>query len=137
MAQGDPRTDDQLLEIVEAFALRARRVLAHSLWANEFDLRFLADGAWIARRKDGAVSLERRLPNEEVLESLAARVRPLTLKNDRIHHGDVLKALSAYLTRHGHPDEARGVGRCGKTGSRWTSRWGVWLRHFAEEDRLG
>jgi len=36
------------------------------------------------------------------LESLAARVRPLILKKDPVHHGYALNALATYLTRHGH-----------------------------------
>jgi hypothetical protein len=75
---GDPRTDRQLLAIVGAFVLRARRVLAHSLCVDEPSLKTLADGAFYAIRRDGAESVQRRLPNEEILESLAARVRPLT-----------------------------------------------------------
>jgi hypothetical protein len=103
---GDPRTDEELLAIVAAFVLRARRVLAHSLCADEAALLALADGAWIAIRKEGVESLQRRLPNEESLESLAARVRPLTLQDDGIHYNQVLNALSALLVRHGHPQEA-------------------------------
>lgn len=104
---GDPRTDRQLLATVGAFVLRARRVLAHSLCVDEPSLETLADGAFYAIRRDGAESVQRRLPNEEILESLAARVRPLTLEGDGIHFNDVLNALSAYLVRHGHPDEAK------------------------------
>lgn len=104
---GDPRTDQQLLAIVAAFVLRARRVLAHSLCADEASLEALADGAFYAIRRAGVESVQRRLPNEEILESLAARVRPLTLEADGIHYNDVLNALSAFLVRHGHPEEVK------------------------------
>jgi len=94
------RTDDELLSVVSAFVLRARRVAAHSLCADDQQLEFLANGAWIARRQDGKESLQRRFPAEQDLESLAARVRPLTLENDPVHYGRVLNALSEYLHRH-------------------------------------
>jgi hypothetical protein len=97
----DPRSDAELLGIVEAFVVRARRVLAHSLTKDESELTFLADGAWLGTKRDGKVELARRLPSEEAVESLAARVRPLTLHDDGIRYDVVLKALAAYLSRHG------------------------------------
>jgi hypothetical protein len=102
----DPRSDAQLLGTVEAFVLRARRVLAHSLCEDEEGLTYLADGAWFAKRQDGVESISRQLPAEETVESLAARVRPLILQRDPVHYGTVLKALGSYLTRHGHPEQA-------------------------------
>lgn len=103
---GDPRTNEQLLAVVAAFVLRARRVLVHSLCEDATALQALADGAFYAVRERGQVSVQRRLPNEEALESLAARVRPLTIVGDGIHYNDVLNALSVYVSRHGHPSEA-------------------------------
>lgn len=102
----DERSDAELIAIVEGFVLRARRVVAHSLCADDNGLANLADGAWRAIRKSGEESLQRVLPNEEVLESLAARVRPLILKKDPVQHGYVLNALTTYLMRHEHVDSA-------------------------------
>jgi hypothetical protein len=102
----DPRSDEQLQEIVEGFVLRARRVLAHSLASDETSLEVLAAGAWMAVRVDGVVNLERRLPNEEALESLAARVRPLTLQRDPVRYDYVLKALKSLLIRRNEPRHA-------------------------------
>jgi hypothetical protein len=102
----DQRTDEQLIEIVERFVLRARRILAHSLCTNEFEIQCVADGAWYAARKDGVESISRRLPNEETLESLAARVRPLMLMDDGVHYNTVLNALSNLLMRNGRPHDA-------------------------------
>lgn len=102
----DERTDEQLVGIVEGYVLRARRILAHSLCADEEALENLADGAWYAIRKDGVESLRRSLPNEETLESLAARVRPLILQRDPVQYGYVLNALAFYLVRHGHMEQA-------------------------------
>lgn len=96
----DPRTDEQLIAMVDAFTLRARRVLAHSLVANVQGLEALADGGFFARRKDDKVSIERHLPSEESVESLAARVRPVTLQQEAVHYNKVLNALMALLLRH-------------------------------------
>jgi hypothetical protein len=63
----DERTDEQLIDIVAGFVLRARRILADSMMAGETALEALAAGARFAIRKGGNESLERRLPNEETL----------------------------------------------------------------------
>jgi hypothetical protein len=102
----DPRTDDELMLIANAFTLRVRRIESHSLMAHEATLSHLAGSGFVLRRKDGVASIERRLPNEEVLESLAARVRPLTLEQDPVYYAKAIKALTAYLHREGHPDHA-------------------------------
>lgn len=114
----DKRTDEQLIEVVERFVLRARRVLAHSLCSDEDGLTNLADGAWYAARKDGVESVSRRLPNEEVVESLAARVRPLLLQNDGVHYDTVLNALSVLMVRRGLPENAAW---CKRTKKEWRS----------------
>jgi hypothetical protein len=101
----DPRTDKQLIEILERFVLRARRIMAHTLCADTVGLRNLADGGWYASRKDGVESLHRRLPGEEITESLAARVRPLLLQDDGVHYATVINALSSLLHRRGRPND--------------------------------
>jgi hypothetical protein len=50
---------------------------------SDAKLANLADGDWYAIRKNGEESLQRLLPNEEVLESLAARVRPSSSRRTR------------------------------------------------------
>lgn len=96
-----PPTDDELIARIEAFVLRARRVLAHSLCANMDWLTTVADGGMFMIRDNGVESIQFRYPSEEPLESLAARVRPLILQQDPIHYGRVLKALTLYLKRNG------------------------------------
>lgn len=114
----DKRTDEQLIEIVERFVLRARRIFAYSLCADEVGLANLADGAWYSTRKGGIESISRLLPNEEVLESLAARVRPLLLQDDGVHYNAVLNALSSLLIRSGRPEDA---GWCKELKKSWQS----------------
>lgn len=100
----DPRTDSELMAIANAFTLRVRRIEAHSLMADEATLSHLAGSGFVLRRKDGVASVERFLPNEEVMESLAARVRPLTLEQDPVFYAKAIKALNAYLHRNGHAE---------------------------------
>lgn len=115
---GDPRSDDELLVVLQAFVMRARRVLSHSLCSDYAALEALADGAMTVRRRDGVESIRWTLPNEESLESLAVRVRPLIIHDDGLHYTAVLKALSAWLHRHG---QARDVSWCRALKKDWQS----------------
>ena len=99
-----PPSDAELIAVIAGFVQRARRVVAHSLLQDEGGLDALAAGAFFAEQKDGAVSLKRILPNEEILESLAARVRPLTLQQDPVHYDKVLNALQSLLHSNGNTD---------------------------------
>jgi hypothetical protein len=85
---------------VEAFVLRARRVVAHSLAEDPETLLSLARGSMTLEydRATGKQFLTRQMPEEEVLESAAARVRPILLASEPVHWGRTLKALS-YLCR--------------------------------------
>jgi hypothetical protein len=102
----DQRTDEELLAIIEGFVLRARRVVAHSLTDDEL-LDELAGGGWQLTRESGQISVQRHLPGEEALESLAARVRPFILNEDPVQYGYVLNALTSYLTRRGRHEDVR------------------------------
>src|SRR4051794_14815961 len=68
-------------EIVARFVLRARRVEAHSLVQDREAFAELAEEKGTIRLTvDGSGTMTRSLPaDEEVFESLAARVRPLVL----------------------------------------------------------
>lgn len=93
-------SDEQTLA---RFVLRARRVAAHSLVQ---DRTTLPDHARNEFRgivdESGKVSITRRLPpDEEIFESLAARVRPLTLPSEPIHYVKVFEALDRQLSAAG------------------------------------
>ncbi|MGQ0843377.1 MAG: hypothetical protein ACT4QF_04515 [Sporichthyaceae bacterium] len=96
-----PPTPEESLRTVEAFVVRARRVLAHSLAQDFAALMRLADGSMEVVRAGNVLSLEQPLPDEEALESLAARVRPLVLQDDPVHYDKVLNALSRLLRQRG------------------------------------
>jgi hypothetical protein len=99
----------QNLATVEAFVLRARRVVAHSLANDPEALLALARGSMTLEydRATGKQFLTRQMPEEEVVESAAARVRPILLVSETVHWGRTLKALS-YLCR-GKSDIAVGA----------------------------
>lgn len=89
------------LRTISRFVLRARLVQEHSLAQDKLALEKYA--AWtmtfnlIVNTKTGERSVEMKpaplLPTEQV-ESAAARVRPLFLKDDGVHYDKVLNALS-------------------------------------------
>jgi hypothetical protein len=67
---------------LETFIVRARRIAAHSLAQDVDQLRRLSGGNWgIEGRADGKTYLRIDYPPEEQIESAAARLRPLLLKD--------------------------------------------------------
>lgn len=81
-------------ETIKQFVLRARRVAVHSLaqpreQLTKFSREVLSGTIDLA----GMITTVETLPNEEALESLIARVRPLTLNSEPIHHAKVLNAI--------------------------------------------
>lgn len=85
---------------LEAFVLRARRVAEHSLVQ---DRGYLQNLAAVVLREPGTEDPRDAVkvvedPDEEALESLLARVRPILLVDDTVHHAKLANALSR-LTR--------------------------------------
>lgn len=91
--------DEQARATLAAFVLRARRVGEHSLASDPVALGHLCKPSWqvTLSHVDGQATVRRTLPDEESVESLAARVRPVILQDDPVHHGKVLNALSYML----------------------------------------
>lgn len=85
---------------LEAFVVRARRVEAHSLAQDLQALQQLAAGRWQLVHDGRTVRMSQELPPEEVIESAAARVRPLLLKSEHCHYGKALTAIG-YFVRDG------------------------------------
>ncbi|WP_329528506.1 hypothetical protein [Streptomyces sp. NBC_01462] len=95
MTLGKTQTDRAALcrGRLEAFVVRARRVEAHSLAADWDALVTLADAPYtVTARGNGEAHVRQEYPAEEVVESAAARVRPLLLEGDACSY---LKALAA------------------------------------------
>jgi hypothetical protein len=88
-------TDEELLA---RFVVRARRIEAHSLLKQEIFTQFLTGSMNMHLSVDGLATIRHPLPpDEEVFESLAARVRPLAVESEPIFHTTVLDALQRLL----------------------------------------
>lgn len=101
------RMDDG--ETLRRFVLRARRVQAHSIVQHRDELLRHAQGSFhghldLASR----ITFTRRLPaDEEVFESLASRVRPLTVKSEPVYYVKVFEAIERALGDADAGDELR------------------------------
>lgn len=83
---------------LQKFALRARRIAAHSLAADRERLAEMANPRMaINLNLNGQIELRRELPDEEVFESMAARLRPILVNSESVHHRKVLTALETVL----------------------------------------
>lgn len=80
------------------FVLRARRIQAHSLASDRQALLLLSELTLTGHiGLDDTVEMRRVLPDEEVFESLAARVRPVLVKTESVHHKKVLAAIQVCI----------------------------------------
>lgn len=91
---------------VQRFVLRARKMMAHSLVRENFDLlNDLASGTYKAtievNKKTGGsnATLNLELPPEEAFESFAARLRPFTMGRESVYWSAVLDALEKLLSK--------------------------------------
>ena len=82
-------------ETLRRFVLRARRVHAHSIVQDWDELLRHAHGGFDGYFDlAGRMTITRRLPaDEEVFESLASRVRPLTVKSEPLYYAKVFDAI--------------------------------------------
>lgn len=101
-------TDEQR---VNAFVVRARRITSHSLWREQRELMERVRevqidlGIKIDPETSERTYLNRQVfPAEELLESLAARLRPLTLESEDLHYTRVLKSIAALVPADQIPD---------------------------------
>ncbi|WP_336881456.1 hypothetical protein [Rhodococcus globerulus] len=103
-----PFNDEQR---VKAFVLRARRILSHSLWREQRklmdDLRDVPRTLKISQNHDTGertIVLQQVFPDEELFESLTARVRLLGHDGDQLHYRKVLKSIAALVPADKFPD---------------------------------
>lgn len=82
---------------LEQFVLRARRIAAHSLAADWDALVALAAGTYtVSVTGDGEARIRLEYPPEEVVESAAARVRPIMLNDDPCFYLSALAGLGYF-----------------------------------------
>ncbi|GAA2975387.1 hypothetical protein GCM10010483_19390 [Actinokineospora diospyrosa] len=90
-------------DTVRRFVVRARRVAAHSLvrdWERLIELA--QDRVTMRLSLTGVARTSMRLPeDEEVFESLVARLRPFLLKDERVHHARLFKAIKRMVVQGG------------------------------------
>lgn len=94
--------DERRAEAVErarntlrAFYIRARRIEAHSLLRPPHAqlLEDHANGTWTLTLTDSKAEFTTEFPDEERMESLASRARPITLNTETVYHAAVVKAV--------------------------------------------
>jgi hypothetical protein len=90
--------------VIEAFLLRARRVLAHSLIREQAELmsklhtgQFTIAVTVNTKTGEETYRLQAEYPPEEALESLASRVRPLILGSEPIYYEKILNAIESLI----------------------------------------
>jgi hypothetical protein len=85
------------LETLDYFVTRARRVEEHSLAKDKERLEKWASGSFSVRQTEKLTLAIWSLPDEEYLDSLAARCRPFILQRDAVQYGKVLNALKYFI----------------------------------------
>lgn len=87
--------EEQHLDALKSFVLRARRIRAHSLARDARLLVTLQNPRFrvLLTPTTGEMKVVLDLPPEEQIESAAARVRPLILKEEDTYHAKVMNAL--------------------------------------------
>lgn len=85
---------------LDAFVVRARRVAGHSLAQDREALKRLAEDTFeidVDPTTGVGTALRRSYPSEEVVESAAARVRPIILEGEDCYYRNALSALGLML----------------------------------------
>lgn len=110
MDERQQEVEDRHLKTLASFVLRARRIEAHSLAADKVKLQKLSSGEITIEvvPSEQKTYLIQELPPEEVIESAAARVRPLIMQDDPTHHSKVMSALG-YFTRNSEDEKLRSL----------------------------
>jgi hypothetical protein len=93
VARDQTETEQKNRQCLESFVLRARRVAEHSLADDWEKLVALIDPKIGVRFESGEIRIRHELPAEEVVESAAARIRPILLTTEDCFHMKALKAL--------------------------------------------
>ncbi|MFF8177710.1 hypothetical protein [Streptomyces chartreusis] len=94
---GPGSVDAQYQAWLEAYVVRARRVEEHSLAADWDALVALANiQISVVQLDNGETRIRQEFPAEEVVESAAARLRPILLEGDACFYLKALKALGYF-----------------------------------------
>lgn len=90
----EPLSPETAAPIVEAFIIRARRIQSHSMVQSGAVRKLASPSMKLHFSENGSVEMQEQVPeNEEIFESLAARVRPLTLEREPVYFPTVVSAI--------------------------------------------
>nr|BAK19900.1 hypothetical protein [Streptomyces rochei] len=93
MARDQAEIEQTNRQCLESFVVRARRVAEHSLAGDWDKLVALIDPKIGVHFENDEIRIRHELPAEEVVESAAARIRPILLATEDCFHMKALKAL--------------------------------------------
>lgn len=102
--------DERYCNYLVSFVLRARRVKAHSMYQDPELLQRVGQVQFRLEKDTDGIWLIQELPPEEVVESAAARLRPIILQDEDSHHGKMINALKRFLRGATLPDLPGGPG---------------------------
>lgn len=123
---------------IEAFVLRARRVKEHSLY-KDYDelLRVGKVTLEIEPDEAGQLWMTQTLPPEELVESAAARVRPLILQDEDSCYKHTLAALGWFLRGVDHQEVRRVLDSLKKEWAEFDSKGRTTLAYSVQMGRVG
>ena len=93
------KNETEAREILCRSVMRARRVKAHSMVRDHSVDQYAKPTMRIEFRNESSGRIRDILPDQEVFESLAARVRPCFLKQDPIYLDKVFDSIDLLLNR--------------------------------------
>lgn len=103
----DPVKISKAKETLRRFVIRARRVETHSLVKNNKILEYVQPKLRLTYSEKQDVKIEYLMPDEEIFESLAARVRPCILNSEPVYLGKVFDAIEICMGSRQMNVEAR------------------------------
>lgn len=106
----NPKDATEALEILRRFVVRARRVEAHSMVRDHSVEKYADLSRRIRPRKGRGDLVGIEMPDQEVFESLAARVRPCVLNTESVFLEHVFDSIDTLLGDRRGGDESRIVG---------------------------
>jgi len=127
--------------VIARFVVRARRIQAHTLFQDETRLRAYVVGEMNFQfdEEGNFVGLRSPVPEEEHLESLAARVRPVILRREGVYLPQVIKSVQHFAKQAGNDEIFDRLSRTStaftrETATTGTSGFAVQIQTGADSD---
>ncbi|WP_288438869.1 hypothetical protein [uncultured Bifidobacterium sp.] len=97
MKTADSSEFNNAKDTLRRFVIRAKRVEAHSLVKNNDVLNYVEPKLQIKYSEGKSAEIKYLMPDEEIFESLAARVRPCILKSESVYLDKVFHAIEVCM----------------------------------------